>query len=270
MGIFPNKKNNLDWKIWEEKLLARLKPGEEAIPPLVVRSVRVDELDKNVDARVILGLKGETSDYSFVVEAKSRSTPLVIRSAMAQAKAAAQKGENPLIVVPYLSDERLLELEQEKVSGIDLCGNGLVIVPRRLYVRRSGQPNCYPDSRPLSKPFAGRSALVARVLLMRSEWPSLNEVASALKREGAELSLAQVSKAVKAMVEEVAILKERGKILVFDKQVLIDRLAFGWKKPRFRRQQAFRLEADKNWPDRLAEAQGLRWAVGCQAKSNSR
>src|ERR1700728_4311492 len=90
MDVFPNRKNRLDWKIWEDMLLARLKPGEEAIDPLVVKSFTLDELDKTVDARVTLSLKGENSDFPFVVEAKSQSTPLVIRNAIAQVKAAAQ------------------------------------------------------------------------------------------------------------------------------------------------------------------------------------
>jgi len=261
MTFFLSKKNNLNWKIREKDLLARLKPGQVAIAPLVVKKFSLDETKSDVDARVTLGLPGEAARFHFVVEAKSRSTPLIVRNAIAQARAAARKDEHSMIMVPYLSDERLRELEREQVSGIDLCGNGIVIVPRRLYLLRTGQPNLYPDSRPLSNPYAGRSAMAARILLTQSNWSSLNEIASAIKKEGGQLSLAQISKALSAMEEDATILRDAGKVTVPDRMILLDYLARNWKVPRYAARQALRLPANYDWAKKLSEVDGIRWAV---------
>ena len=85
------------------------------------------------------------------------------------------------------------------VSGVDLCGNGVIIIPERLYVVRSGQPNQYRDSRPLNNPYRGRSSLVARILLSEPSWPSLSKMLHRINREGTDLSLAQASKAIRRL-----------------------------------------------------------------------
>ena len=90
------------------------------------------------------------------------------------------------------------ELEKEQVSGVDLCGNGIVMVPDRMTVMRTGFPNQYPESRPLSNPYRGRSAMVARMLLTRPQWKTLKDLLAAIQHAGAKLSLPQASKAVQA------------------------------------------------------------------------
>ena len=73
-------------------------------------------------------------------------TPKIIREVMYRVKAAAQDMRlNPMIIVPYLNEERLRELERENVSGVDLCGNGVVIVPDKI-VHLS-----YRQSQPISQ-----------------------------------------------------------------------------------------------------------------------
>ena len=106
------------------------------------------------------------------------------------------ENEWPMIQVPYLAADRLDYLTRLGVSGVDLCGNGVVIVPERLYVLRSGQPNQYRDSRPLNNPYRGRSSLVARILLSEPSWPSLSKMLHWINRDGTDLSLAQASKAI--------------------------------------------------------------------------
>ncbi|WP_035613474.1 hypothetical protein [Haloferula sp. BvORR071] len=178
---------------------------------------------------------GETDEiFQFVVEAKSRSTPEAIERAIAKASAT---GGAPLILVPYLSDKRLDELEQRRVSGIDACGNGLIISPGKLLVSRRGNPNLYPDSRSLNKPFNGRSAMVGRMLLAQGRWPSLNALHQALATNGAvdeigkPLSLSQVSKAVSALVEERIVRKAGGSIILTEPLLLLEELAKAWKMP---------------------------------------
>ena len=52
----------------------------------------------------------------------------------------------PMLVTPYLREAQLEELRQQQVSGIDLSGNGVITIPGKLFVYRTGKPNKFPDS----------------------------------------------------------------------------------------------------------------------------
>ena len=122
-------------------MLSRFQAGAVLLSPLFIKSCTLlGGPTEKADARVELAWPGELEGFRFVVEVKARATPQTVQLAMAQAKAATQEGEWPMIQVPFLSPERLAELEEEKVSGIDLCGNGVVVVPGRLLVCAPGNP----------------------------------------------------------------------------------------------------------------------------------
>jgi hypothetical protein len=249
-------------RISESTMLSRLQVGAVLLPPLVVRSCTLLGGPKEkADARVELELPGEPEGFRFAVEVKARATPQTVQLAMAQARAAAQEGEWPMIQVPFLSPERLDELEREKVSGVDLCGNGVVMVPGRLWVVRSGAPNRYRDSRPLNNPYRGRSAMVARMLLQRPRWKSLSELAAAIQAAGIELSLPQASKAVQAMVEDLIVSKNAGAIVLHEPLRLLDKLGSEWRKPRVQATQALRIPGGTNWARVLSSNPLLKWAT---------
>jgi len=269
-------------QINEESMLSRFKVGEVLLPPLVVRTCLIlGGPTEKADARVELAMPDGHEVFRFVVEAKARATPQAIQLAVAQARAAREEGEWPMIQVPYLSPERILELEKEGVSGVDLCGNGVVVVPGRLWVVRVGEPNRYRDSRPLSNPYRGRSAMVARMLLKRPRWPTLSELAAAIAAAGGELSLPQVSKAVQAMVEDLIVSKESGSITLRDPLRLLDKLGSEWRKPRqtwksgdvagrpvksqfpspLHSRRGLRLPKGMDWARALSLAPSLQWAV---------
>ena len=168
---------------------------------------------------------------------------------------------NSMIQVPYLSTERLEELEREGVSGVDLCGNGVLIVPGRLYVKSTGAPNRYCDSRPLSNPYRGRSAMVARMLLQQPKWESLSDLARGLEAAGASLSLPQVSKAVQALAEDLMVSKNGGVIALADPLRLLDKLASQWRKPRILGRRIVRLSPGLDWAGALSTSPMLKWAV---------
>lgn len=250
-------------KTTEAEMLSRFQSGSILLPPLIVRN-RMDlrGLRDYVDARIEVGLPGEAEGVWFVVEAKSRSTPQTIQAAVATAKAAARQSEQlPMIQVPFLSPERLAELEQEMVSGVDLCGNGIVVVPGRIYVVRSGQPNKYRDSRALSNPYRGRSALVGRMLLTQSRWHSLNKLTKAIQDAGTTLSLGQASKAVQAMEEDLIVSKDAGTIALREPLRLLDKLGTEWKKQRIRARKALRLPIGADWVGDISSNDLLKWVV---------
>lgn len=243
-------------------MLARLQPGAVLLQPLVVRSCTVLGGPKEqADARVELALPDKPEGFRFVVEAKGRATPQAVQLAMAQARAAAQEGEWPMILVPFLSPERLEELERAGVSGVDLCGNGLVMVPGQLWVERSGAPNRYRDSRPLSNPYRGRSAMVGRMLLQCPRWESLSELSAAIQAAGGDLSLPQASKAVQAMAEDLVVSKSARTIALREPLRLLDKLGSAWRAPQVRAWQALRLPVGKDGVRALSADPVLKWAI---------
>ncbi|MDB6078441.1 MAG: hypothetical protein JWO82_2188 [Akkermansiaceae bacterium] len=189
------------------------------------------ESDPGVDALLTLQWQ-EDEPITFVVEAKAQNTPQAVQMAVMQARKYAKYAGphgKPMILVPYLSEERLDELEREGVSGIDACGNLLVMVPGRMYVRRSGRPNRFPGGRPLNDPFSGLSAMVARVLISQERWESLSEVQDAVVKAGARISLSQVSKALSALTEERIVKKLSRTFVVSDRPLLLEKLGEAWK-----------------------------------------
>lgn len=270
-------------------MLSRFQVGEVLLAPLVIRSCVIlgGPKDKG-DARLEVSVPDRAEVFPFVVETKARGTPQNIQLAVAQARAATQAGEWPMIQVPYLSPERILELEKEGVSGVDLCGNGVVMVPGLLWVVRVGSPNRFRDSRPLSNPYRGRSALVARMLLKRPHWETLSELAASITSAGGELSLPQVSKAVQAMTEDLIVSKESGAIRLRDPLRLLDKLGGEWKTSlQFRHitdsaggrstkvqmspyhsRQSLRLPKGTDWVQALSSAPELLWAVSGESSVN--
>jgi hypothetical protein len=244
----------------EQAMLARIQVGSVLLPPLVVQDLETQLPMKRADARLAVLWPGQSESFWFTLESKGKANPQTVQLAMMQARQAAQGGDRPMIQVPFLSPEKLEELEREGVSGIDLCGNGIVVVPGRLCVVRSGAPNKYPDSRPLSNPYRGRSAMVARMLIERPKWSSLSELSQAIFQSGADLSLPQISKAVQAMQEDLMLTKSTREITLIDRVRLLDHLAREWRKPKIRSRQALRLNSNRALAPALSSNPLLRWA----------
>ena len=250
-------------KISENEMLTQLQVGSRFLLPLFIRKVEFPtNRRERADALIDLSMPDDDGPYRFVLEAKSRSTPEAVHAAVAQAKTAVREGEWPMILVPYLAPDRLEYLERAGVSGVDLCGNGVVQVPKRLFVFRSGQPNIYPDSRPLNNPYRGRSALVARLLLTQTSWPSLKMLVELLAQQGGKLSMAQSSKAIRALEEDRIVAKTERGIRLEEPLQLLDRLGSEWRRSPIRNRKAFRLNENAvAWAGRLSSEPALRWAV---------
>lgn len=252
-------------KISQQDMLLRLRPESPLLPPLVIQQVNLVPpagADTVVDARIVV--RGPEGDglFRFAIEAKAKSTPSSIMAAARQASAAAGPDERPMVFVPYLAPERLDELEREGVSGIDLCGNGVVIVSPKLYLVRSGRPNQYPDSRSLSNPYRRRSALVARALLVEPSWPTLSQMVNWMHSQGARLSLAQASKAISALEDDLIVVKQGTTIHLQEPARLLDQLGSQWRVPPIGGRLTIRLPCpDAAWPAALSSHRALRWSV---------
>ena len=244
-------------------MLDRLRPGEPLLAPLVIRHASIGA-NSQIDALVDASINQKDSPERFAVECKPRSTTEVFRRAIENATQSAKRLNcNPLIWIPYLSPEKLKELEELSVSGIDLCGNGFVVVPGRIYVVRTGQPNLYPDSRPVANPFRGQAGIVARMLAQEPHWNTLSELTAGISRQSQTKgpSLSQVSKAISAFVEEAIVIKEGNAIKLVDPVGLLDHLRKSWSRTTPRRQRAYRSLGDKTNLSELSKSPSLAWSL---------
>jgi hypothetical protein len=250
-------------KIDPQLMLDRLHSGEPLLPPLVIRHASF-ESDRAIDALLEVAFNGAAVTERFNVECKTRSTKDDFRQATQQAADNAKRlGCHPLIFLPYLSPDRIAELESMAVSGIDLCGNGIVYVPNRICVVRTGQPNLYPDSRPVANPFRGRSGLVARMLIGKPNWETLSELTEAIENH-AQLkgpSLSQVSKTVSAYAEELLVLKDGNTIRLADPIRMLDQLGKNWRLNPSGRNRFYRSSKGPLKLSELSNSTRLAWSL---------
>ena len=250
-------------------MVARWRPGETFLAPLrVLRAMESLASGRGAEFRVDLALPGEADGFRFLAEVKGSGTPLQVQAAVhaitervAKARQADAGDWWPLVVVPYLNPERLAELERQCVSGVDVCGNGVVMVPGRLWIVRSGQPNQYPETRPLKDPFSGKSSWVGRILLTQSRWDSLTSLVAGINQAGGEISLPQASKTIQALVDELMVLRTPPALRLQEPLRLLDRLGRAFVRPEYRIRRLLRLSAGTDWAASLAAVPGLRWAV---------
>jgi hypothetical protein len=202
----------------EEAMLAFLREGQFRFPPLVLEEVqtaapgsreRNNDLD-DLDALITLSWRGQP--YRFAVEMKSLWTPKVITTAIEQARRYATSGSlYPLIMVPYLSEEWIEALEVKGVSGIDLCGNGIIVVPGELLVLRTGYPNLYRWEATIKNVYRKNSSIVARLFLLVPQFDSVKAALEEIRRRGGDVTIATVSKVCKSLENDLVIDRERGK-----------------------------------------------------------
>ncbi len=200
----PSESDILDW-------LQELGTG---FPPVLIRLISRGPVQispqKRVNTDAIVDVSWQNQTFRFAAELKSLSTPKAIQAAIDQAKSYARVLKvAPLVVTPYLSEDNLTRLELEKASGLDLCGNGLLQVPGRLMVRRSGEPNNYPRGAKIQNVYRGISSLVSRTFLLRPEYETAQNLLAEIWSRGAKATASTVSKVCSALAEDLIIERER-------------------------------------------------------------
>jgi hypothetical protein len=136
----------------------------------------------------------------------------------------------PLVILPYLDEDKLAALADQKISGLDLCGNALLIMPGRLLVYRSGRPNRYRVDQGLKSPYTGKASLVSRALLERPRFATAKALLGFIEARGSTLSQPLVSRTLRALEDDLMAsqAKEQG-IAVLQPEKLLDRLVSGWQ-----------------------------------------
>lgn len=202
----------------EKEMIERLRDGKVSLPPLSFRFLQPEPAigpNRRLDA--LVEATWEEGSARFAVESKSLSTPKAFQDGLNLLKTSVLPEDYlPMLFVPFLSEQQLQELQSEGISGIDLCGNGVVIVPNVFAVFRSGAKNRFTSSAPIKNIYRKKTSLVGRIFLLRSRYETVQDVWEEINRrnplaEGSDkkaLSLSTVSKALKTLEEDLIIARE--------------------------------------------------------------
>lgn len=198
-------------------------------------------------------------EYRFSVEIKATATPKTLQSAIQQARRCAEQTNMlPLVIVPYLSERRLADLQEAQCCGIDLCGNG-VLIADGLFVYKAGQKNRYPQSTRLRKVYRGKGSLVPRALLIQNEFQAAKELVEFINAREASISFSMISKVLKVMEEDLTVSRETV-IRCIQPDKILDSLRRDYVKPEVKNRWLGRREGGI-LPDtlfRLAQGMGKR------------
>lgn len=217
---------------------AELRSGPRQIGPVTVSVVAENPVAKvakdSFQADLLLQITYGDNSVRFIAEAKSTSSRSAVYDACVQAiKQSAGYDAPPLIIVPYLDEEQLMEINDQfpPVSAIDLCGNALIKVPGKLFIFSSGKPNNFPDSRSIKNIYQGTSALVARLLLAQPHQKSVTAVQNQIEKLGGKISLSAVSKVMTQLKDELLVVNKNSELRIHDPFTLLSNLLRNYSAP---------------------------------------
>lgn len=200
----------------EAEMLRLLAQGRANISPFKVVAVEAEPArggrakDSRADAELIL--RWQKKAYRFVVECKATSTPKQIAAAAQLAKQASDPPQSyPLVLAPYLADHQLGLLETQQVSGIDLSGNVLIVIPGEVLVSRMGAPNRFRRTGVIKNIYRKNSSLVARVFLLKPQYDSVTQIVEEIAARGGTVTQATVSKVCISLDQDLVVERGKGK-----------------------------------------------------------
>jgi len=248
----------------EKEMLDQLQKGKVSLPPLSFRLLEKSskaKRDSYLDA--LVEVSWNKAKARFAVECKSLSTPKSFQDGINRLKMASlPKDCNPMLFVPFLTETQLMELEKEGISGLDLCGNGVVIAGNSFFVFRSGGKNRFPSSAPIKNIYQRNSSMVGRAFLVRSSYKTVRDVCGEINQrnplvkqwEKTPMSLSTVSKALKTLEEDLIITRESA-IRLLQPDKLLKKLSENYVPPSIKAQVRLKVpEEEKTLPDLLKKA----------------
>ena len=216
------------------EMIEKLRRSEISLPPLSFRFLKGEPAmageNRRFDALVETSWRANIA--KFAVQCKSLSTPKAFQDGLNLLKSASlPKNYQPLLFLPFLSERQLQDLELEGISGIDLCGNGVVVVPGMFAVFRSGEKNRFSSSAPIKNIYRKNSSMVGRVFLVRSGYETVQEICAEINRRNMlvtlwnkrPMSLSTVSKSLKTLEEDL-IVERKGIIRLLQPEKLLEKL----------------------------------------------
>ncbi len=238
----------------ENEMLEQLRKGEVSLPPLSFRLLREKpDIGKNSRVDALVEASWGKSKAKCAVECKSLSTPKSFQDGINRLKMTPlPKGCNPMLFVPFLSETQLIELEKEGINGVDLCGNGVVIVKDRFAVFRSGGKNRFTSSAAIKNIYRRNSSMVGRVFLARSSYETVQDICGEINQrnplveqwEKTPMSLSTVSKALKTLEEDLIITRESA-IRLLQPDKLLEKLSENYVPPNIKTQVRLKVPEEK-------------------------
>ncbi len=225
----------------KKEIIDQLRRGKVLLPPLSFGFLEdpAPAVGKNrLDALIEASWQGDKA--SFVVECKSLSTPKAFQDGLNQLKSALiPEGCLPMLMMSFLREEQLRKLEAEGISGIDLCGNGVVIAPGLFSVFRGGGKNRFPASAPIKNIYRKNSSMVGRVFIARSAYDTVQDILGEINRRNLlvsswnrnPMSLSTVSKALKTLDEDLIVGRNQN-IHLIQPEKLLEKLSKNYNPPK--------------------------------------
>jgi hypothetical protein len=239
--------------ITEREIIEQMRRGKVLLPPLSLRLLKVQpETGRNRRFDALVEAKWRDSTARFAIECKSISTPKAFQDGLNLLKSSPlPKGCRPMLIMPFLNEQQLQKLEQEGISGIDLCGNGVVVVPGNFSVFRSGEKNHFPSSAPIKNIYRRNSSMVGRVFLLRSTYDSVQEICAEINRRNMlvnrwdkrPMTLSTVSKSLKTLEEDL-IVERKGIIRLLQPDKLLEKLSENYAPPNIKERVRLRLSEE--------------------------
>lgn len=246
--------------ITEKEMMEQLQRGDVSLPPLSFRLLKQGEGIKELRLDALIEASWGKNKVKFAVECKALSTPKAFRIGLNMLKTAPiPKGYNPLLLMPFLNEKQLLELEQEEISGIDLCGNGVIIVPDVLAVFRSGEKNRFTSSAPIKNIYRKNSSMVGRIFLFCSSYKTVQDIWNEINRKNLlvtswskkAMSFSTVSKALKTLEEDLIISREDN-ISLLQADKLLEKLSENYDPGKKKKQIHIKIQ-EENLQDYLVK-----------------
>jgi len=221
-------------------MIEQLRRGRISLPPLSFRFLESQPKageKRRLDALVEASWRGNAA--RFAVECKALWTPKAFGDGLNLLRSLSlPKGYRPMLFLPFLSENQLQELERDGISGIDLCGNGVVIVPGMFAVFRSGGKNRFSSSAPIKNIYRKNSSMVGRVFVACPVFNAVQDVCSEINRRNMlvsrwdkkPMSLSTVSKALKVLEQDL-IVERGGAIRLLQPDKLLEKLSENYAPP---------------------------------------
>lgn len=219
-------------KMREANFEDMLRDGKLQAPPLDIAVISIGD-SAGEDAVVEVSWRGSSCRY--IAEVKRDAKPTTLRLAIEQAKryAAESRRGQPMVVAPYLSEEKLEWLLNEGVSAVDFSGNAAVEAPGQFYFWKTGAPNLYPERAPIRSAYRGDMSLVARALLLQPAFDTVSSILDAIKKRGGSLTMGTVSKALKRLESDLVIERTSGRaVRSIQPARLLDQLLDAYQPPK--------------------------------------
>ena len=224
----------------EKEMLDQLREDRIQLSPVTFRFLE-GQPNVVVNGRfdAFIEAKWQQNIAGFAVECKALSTPKAFQDGVNLLKSfSLPNGWLPMLFMPFLSEWQLQELEREGLSGIDLCGNGVVVVPDTFAVFRSGEKNRFPSSAPIKNIYRKNSSMVGRVFLLCAGYETVQEIRTKINQRNLlvnrwdkkPMSLSTVSKALKTLEDDLIVTRE-GTIRLLQPDKLLEKLRENYDPP---------------------------------------